>query len=224
MNAAESLADIRRRIDRAATKAGRQAAQISLIAVSKTRSIEEIRPLLVAGQRVFAENRVQEAVVKWPALRHEATVELHLVGRLQSNKAAAAVRHFDFIHTLDRLSLIEPLVVAMATYGRRVPCFLQVNIGNEPQKGGCAIEALPGLLEMSRSRGIPLAGLMCIPPVDRESAPYFALLAKLATRHGLMGLSMGMSADFETAIELGATHVRVGEALFGPRGDSKTET
>ena len=142
---------------------------------------------------------------------------LHLVGRLQSNKAEDAVALFDAIHSLDRPSLVEALAKAMAKTGNRPDCFVQVNIGGEPQKGGCAIAELPALLELCGETGIPVAGLMCIPPEDVEAAPYFALLAKLARRHGVAGLSMGMSADYESAVMIGATHVRVGTALFGPR-------
>lgn len=217
MTAAETLADIHARIEKAAKSAGRKP-DVTLVAVSKTFAAEDIRPLLEAGQRVFGENRVQEAAAKWPALREAfPDVELHLVGQLQSNKAAEAVALFDVIHSLGRSSLVAALAKAMAASGRRVPCFVQVNIGDEPQKGGVAIDDLPALLDEARAADIPLAGLMCVPPADKEPAPYFALLAKLAARHGLAGLSMGMSADFETSVQLGATHVRVGSALFGAR-------
>lgn len=217
MTAAETLADIRARIEKAAKLAGRKP-DVTLVAVSKTFGADEIRPLLEAGQRVFGENRVQEAATKWPALRDAFPgVELHLVGQLQSNKAAEAVALFDVIHSLDRSSLVAALAKAMAASGRRVPCFIQVNIGSEAQKGGVAIDDLPALLDDVRAAQIPLAGLMCVPPADHEPAPYFALLAKLAARHGLSGLSMGMSSDFEIAVQLGATHVRVGSALFGTR-------
>jgi hypothetical protein len=217
MTAAETLADIHARIEKAAKGAGR-GTDITLVAVSKTFGAEEIRPLLEAGQRVFGENRVQEAAAKWPALREVFPgIELHLIGQLQSNKAAEAVALFDVIHSLDRSSLVAALGKAMAASGRRVPCFVQVNIGDEPQKGGVAIDDLPSLLAEARAAEIPLAGLMCVPPADKAPTPYFALLAKLAARHGLSGLSMGMSSDFETAVELGATHVRVGSALFGTR-------
>lgn len=217
MTAAETLADIHARIEKAAKLAGRKP-DATLVAISKTFGAEDIRPLLEAGQHVFGENRVQEAAAKWPALRDAFPgVELHLVGQLQSNKAAEAVALFDVIHSLDRSSLVAALAKAMAVSGRRVPCFVQVNIGDEAQKGGVAINDLPALLAEARAAEIPLAGLMCVPPADKEPAPYFALLAKLAARHGLSGLSMGMSSDFETAMELGATHVRVGSALFGTR-------
>lgn len=191
---------------------------VSLIAVSKTRSAIEITSLLEAGHRRFGENRVQEAATKWPDLRRSRPdVELHLIGQLQSNKAEEAIDLFDCIHSLDRLSLLTALSKAMVKAGNRIPCFIQVNIGAEEQKGGCAIDELPGLLDAARVADIEIIGLMCIPPADVEPAPYFALLAELAARHGLSQLSMGMSDDFSTAIMLGATHIRVGTALFGPR-------
>lgn len=216
--AAARLADIEDRIASACRIAGREAEDVTLVAVSKTHDAPAIRPLLEAGHRVFGENRVQEAQEKWPLLREDfADVELHLVGQLQSNKAADAVALFDCIHSLDRPSLVKALAKAMDAAGRRVPCFIQVNIGDEDQKGGCAIAALPALIEQARGAGIPLAGLMCVPPLDIEPTPFFALLDKLAGDHGLAGRSMGMSSDFETACLLGATHVRVGTALFGGR-------
>lgn len=212
------LADIRARIAAAAKIARRDPARITLVAVSKTHPAERIAPLIAAGQRVFGENRVQEAEAKWPALREaHPDVALHLVGQLQSNKADEAVRLFDCIHSLDRPSLVSALARAMDKAGRQVPAFVQVNIGAEAQKGGCAIADLPALLAGARDAGIPLAGLMCVPPAGIEPAPFFALLGKLADDNGLTGLSMGMSDDFETAITLGATHVRVGSALFGAR-------
>jgi pyridoxal phosphate enzyme (YggS family) len=217
------LDDVRARIAAAARLARRDPAEVTLVAVSKTHPAERIAPLIAAGQRVFGENRVQEAQAKWPALREaHPGIALHLVGQLQSNKAEEAVRLFDCIHSLDRASLVAALARAMDKAGRQVPCFVQVNIGAEPQKGGCAIAELPALLAEVRAAAIPLAGLMCVPPLATEPAPYFALLAKLADDHGLTsrkgaGLSMGMSDDFETAVMLGATHVRVGSALFGAR-------
>ena len=214
-----SLDTVTAGIAHAARLARREAADVTLIAVSKTHPADAIRPLLDAGHRVFGENRVQEAEAKWPALRAEYSgVALHLIGQLQSNKAEEAVALFDAIHAVDRPSLVEALGKAMAKSGRRPDCFLQVNIGAEAQKGGCAIDALPMLIDRARTAGLPIVGLMCIPPADVEPAPYFALLAKLARDAGLTGLSMGMSSDYETAVTLGATHVRVGSALFGARG------
>ncbi len=213
------LQAIRTRIAKAAEIADRRITDVTLIAVSKTHPVEAIEPLLAEGQRVFGENRVQEASEKWPALRAAyPDVELHLIGQLQSNKAAEAVALFDCIHAVDRPSLVTALGKAMETSDRRPDCFLQVNIGDEPQKGGCAIADLPALVEQARAAGLPIAGLMCLPPADIEPAPYFALLAKLARDHGLTGLSMGMSDDVETAVTVGATHVRIGSALFGARG------
>lgn len=222
MTAATSpLATVTAGIAYAARIAGREPGNVTLIAVSKTHDADAIRPLLDAGQRVFGENRVQEAAAKWPALRAAyPDVALHLIGQLQSNKAEEAVAIFDVIHTVDRPSLVETLGKAMAKSGRRPDCFVQVNIGAEDQKGGCAIADLPALLDQARAAGLPVVGLMCLPPADVEPAPYFALLAKLAREAGLAGLSMGMSADYETAVTLGATHVRVGSALFGARGEA----
>lgn len=215
----QALEEIRNRIAAAARIARREVDDITLVAVSKTHPAERIAPLIAAGQRVFGENRVQEAQAKWPALvEAHPGIELHLVGQLQSNKADDAVALFDCIHSLDRPSLVTALGKAMDKAGRRVPCFIQVNIGAEDQKGGCAIADLPALLAAALAADIPLAGLMCVPPLGIEPAPYFALLDKLANDHGLSGLSMGMSDDFETAIMLGTTHVRVGSALFGARG------
>jgi len=213
----QKLAAIHARIAAAAALAGRKPEDVALIAVSKTREPPEIEPLLAAGQRVFGENRVQEAQAKWPGLREAySDVRLHLVGQLQSNKAADAVALFDAIHSVDRSSLVTALARAMEG-GRRPDCFVQVNIGDEPQKGGCAVAGLPALLAEVRAADLPLAGLMAVPPAGTEAAPYFALLAKLARDHGLPGLSMGMSDDLETAVMIGATHVRVGTALFGVR-------
>jgi hypothetical protein len=202
----------------AAKLAGRKGDDVTLIAISKTHDADAIRPLIAAGQRVFGENRVQEAEGKWPALIAENPgLELHLVGQLQSNKAEEAVALFDVIHSVDRPSLITALAKAQEKLGKRPHCFLQVNIGDEAQKGGCAIADLPALLEAAHAAGLDVAGLMAVPPQEVEAAPYFALLAELARRHGLSGLSMGMSGDYETAITLGATHIRVGTALFGAR-------
>lgn len=213
------LEAVRETMARAAKKAGRDTGEIELIAISKTHDADAIRPLLDAGQCVFGENRVQEAQAKWPELRDAySDVELHLVGRLQSNKAADAVELFDAIHSVDRPSLVKALKKAFANTERRPMLFVQVDIGEEEQKGGCAIDALPAFLDRCREAGLEIAGLMCVPPLDTESAPYFALLAKLAKENGLAALSMGMSGDYETAVMCGATHVRVGTALFGARG------
>ncbi|HEX8217297.1 MAG TPA: YggS family pyridoxal phosphate-dependent enzyme [Allosphingosinicella sp.] len=217
-DASDRLETVRARIARAAALARRELADVTLIAVSKTHDAEAIRPLILAGQRDFGENRVQEAQAKWPELKEEAPdSRLHLIGRLQSNKAEDAVRLFDSIHSLDRPTLVSALAAAMERTGRRPDCLLQINIGEEPQKGGCSPAELPALLAEARAAGLPVAGLMAIPPLEAEPAPYFALLAKLARRHDLAGLSMGMSADYETAVMIGATCVRVGTALFGDR-------
>lgn len=216
--ASTRLAEIHSRIARAAQIAGRRPNDVTLIAVSKTHDAESIQPLIDAGQRVFGENRVQEAAAKWPALKAATPdIRLHLVGQLQSNKAADAVALFDIIHSVDRPSLVAALGKAMAESGKRPDCFIQVNIGDEPQKGGVAVRELPALLAEARSAALPVVGLMAVPPVGADSAPYFALLAKLAREAGLEGLSIGMSDDFEVAVSIGATHVRVGTALFGAR-------
>ena len=216
--AANRLRDVHDRIAGAATDARRDAKDIALIAISKTQGAEAIVPLIDAGQRHFGENRVQEAQAKWPALRETCPdLVLHMVGQLQSNKAEDAVRLFDFIHSLDRPSLLTALAHAMDRTGRRIPCFVQVDLASEPQKGGCPVDRLAGLIAAARSADLPLAGLMAVPPVALEPAPWFALLAKLADDHGLTSLSMGMSGDYPTAIRIGATHVRVGTALFGAR-------
>lgn len=218
MECDERLNAIQDKIVKAAKLAQREAEDVRLMAISKTRSADEIRPLLDIGHRLYGENRVQEAATKWPALREEfSDVAVHLVGQLQSNKAEEAVQLFDAIHSLDRPSLVKALAKAMDKLNRRIPCFVQVNIGEESQKGGCAIDDVSGLLESARSAGIEVVGLMCVPPTGIHPAPYFALLAKLAKDNGLPELSMGMSGDFESAIKLGATYVRVGTALFGPR-------
>jgi hypothetical protein len=215
---AERLSQVAAAIAKAAGLATRGPEEVTLIAVSKAHPAEAIIPLLEAGHRHFGENRVQEAQAKWPPLRDRfADITLHLIGRLQSNKAEEAVALFDCIHSVDRASLVDALAKAAEKTGRRLECFIQVNIGDEPQKGGCPVAELPALMERSREAGLPVTGLMCIPPAEVEPAPYFALLAKLARRHGLPSLSMGMSADFETAVATGATHVRVGTALFGER-------
>lgn len=218
-NAATRLAAVEENIARICKPARRKPEDVTLIAVSKTHPPEKITPLLEIGHRVFGENRVQEAQGKWPELRERfPDTELHLIGQLQSNKAEEAVEFFDVIHSLDRSSLLKALAKAMDKAGKRVPCFVQVNIGDEDQKGGCPIAELPDFLGKVRDADIPIAGLMCLPPADIEPAPFFALLYKLAEDNGVNGLSMGMSGDYETAIQLGATHVRVGTALFGARG------
>lgn len=216
--AADRLIAVRGAIAGAARTAGRDHRAIELVAVSKTWPVEAIVPLIAAGQRSFGENRVQEAAAKWPALRAKTPdLRLHLVGQLQSNKATEAVALFDVIHSVDRPSLVTALARAMAACGRRPDCYLQVNIGEEAQKGGCDLADLPDLLAAARAADLSVIGLMCVPPADREPAPFFALLARLARDHGLASLSMGMSGDYETAVLLGATVVRVGTALFGAR-------
>lgn len=218
-SAADKLDTVHANIARMCKPSRRKPDDVTLIAVSKTHPALRITPLLDAGHRVFGENRVQEAQGKWPALREQyPDVELHLIGQLQSNKAEEAVELFDVIHSLDRPSLLKALTKAMDKAGRRVPCFVQVNIGDEEQKGGCPIAELPEFLAKVRAADIPLAGLMCLPPSGTEPAPFFAFLAKLAKDNGVEGLSMGMSGDYETAVQLGASHVRVGTALFGARG------
>lgn len=212
------LATIRAAIAQSEKIAGRPAGSTTLIAISKTKPVEAIEELIAQGQKVFGENRVQEAAAKFPGLRaRHPDLELHMVGQLQSNKADEAVALFDCIHSLDRMSLAKALAAAMDKAGRRVPCFVQVNIGEEEQKGGCALPDLPQFLEQVRALGLPVVGLMAVPPADVEPSPYLALLAKLAREAGLDQLSMGMSGDFETAVRIGATHVRIGSALFGAR-------
>ena len=212
------LQDVQANIAKSCAIARREPEDVTLIAVSKMHPAEAIEPLLREGQRHFGENRVQEAQGKWPALREtHPAVQLHLIGQLQSNKAEDAVALFDAIHSLDRPSLVKALAKAMDKLDRRVPCFVQVDVGEEDQKGGCRVAELPALLEQARDADIPVAGLMCIPPFGIEAAPFFAFLDKLARDHGLGGRSMGMSGDYETAVRLGATHVRVGTALFGTR-------
>ena len=199
----------------AAKLARRDPADVTLVAVSKGRGTGEIEPLIAAGQRDFGESRVQEALAKWPPLLEaNPGVTLHCIGRLQSNKAAEAVGLFSVIHSLDRGSLLKALAGEAERQGRRPAVYVQVNIGEEEQKGGCALGDLGALIAAVRASPLPLAGLMAIPPLGLEPAPFFALLAELARRHGVTGLSMGMSADFEAAVMLGATAVRVGTALF----------
>ena len=214
-NAAERREAILARIARAASLARREPADVQLIAVSKGRSDEEIEALIDAGQGDFGENRVQEALGKWPALLSRyPEVRLHGVGRLQSNKAAEAAKLFDTIHSLDRSSLLDALVKEAGKAERAPAVYVQVNIGEEEQKGGCAIGEIGELVGAVRTSPLPFAGLMAIPPLGVEPAPFFALLAELARRHDVTGLSIGMSSDFEAAVMLGATAVRVGTALF----------
>jgi len=213
--AATRLNSIRSLIAAAAKLAGRDPADVQLIAVSKGRIVEEIEPLIAAGQRDFGENRVQEALEKWPALlARYPDLRVHEIGRLQSNKAAEAVELFDTVHSVDRLSLLEALVKDAGKADRAPSLYVQVNIGEEEQKGGCPIAEVGGLVGAVRESPLPLAGLMAIPPQGVEAGPYFALLAKLARCHDVGGLSIGMSSDFQTAIMLGATAVRIGTALF----------
>lgn len=215
-----ALKDIRGRMTRAALEAGRQPDDVTLIAVSKTFEVDDIRPAIAAGQRVFGENRVQEAARKWPLLRDETPgLELHLIGPLQSNKTREAVHLFDAIHTVDRPKIAQAIADEMARAGKRLTLFVQVNTGEEAQKAGVAPTEAAGFVRRCREDWkLDIAGLMCIPPVDDMAAVHFAFLAKLARECGVEKLSMGMSADFETAINLGATHVRVGSAIFGSRG------
>lgn len=216
---AANLAAVRQRIADAAAQARRDAASVTLIAVAKTFPAEAVREALVAGQRHFGENRVQEGMAKYPALREEyPDLVLHLIGPLQTNKVKQAVAHFDVIHTLDRPKLAEELAKEFGKSGRRLPCFIQVNTGEEPQKAGCAPQEADAFIADCRDRlKLPVVGLMCIPPAKEEPSPHFALLNKIAQRNGLAQLSMGMSGDYDTATMLGATHVRVGSAIFGGR-------
>ena len=218
-DAAENLADVKNAIRRAARTADRDVNGITLVAVSKTFDADDIRPVLEAGQRVFGENRVQEAQGKWPGLRDEyPDVELHLIGPLQSNKAAEAVALFDVIETLDREKIAKELAKEIAKQGRSPKLFVQVNTGNEPQKAGIdPREAVAFVKWCGEEHGLTISGLMCIPPFDENPGPHFALLRKLAGECGVPLISMGMSGDFETAVEMGATHVRVGSAIFGSR-------
>jgi PLP dependent protein len=214
------LDDVRARIAAAAESAGRQASSVTLVAVSKTFGPDAIAPVIAAGQRVFGENRVQEAKGKWPALRaSHRDLELHLVGPLQTNKVGDAVALFDVIETIDREKLARAVVKEMERQQRRPRLFIQVNTGEEPQKSGVSVADTDALVALCRSElGLAVEGLMCVPPIEDEPALHFALLRKIAERNGLTALSMGMSGDFETAIAFGATHVRVGSAIFGSRG------
>jgi pyridoxal phosphate enzyme (YggS family) len=216
--ASERLREVEARIAAAARGVGRRPEDVTLIAVSKTFTAAEIRPVLEAGQRHFGENRVQEAKGKWPALKAAFPgVQLHLIGPLQSNKAGEAVALFDAIHSIDRPKIAAALAAEMARQGRTPRLFVQVNTGEEPQKAGIAPADALSFLAHCRALGLTIEGLMCIPPLDEEPAVHFAFLAKLAAEAGVRGLSMGMSGDYQTAVELGATCVRVGSAIFGSR-------
>jgi pyridoxal phosphate enzyme (YggS family) len=217
--ASDRLAEVRDAIDRACTDALRDPESVTLVAISKTFDVDAIEPVIACGQRVFGENRVQEAKSKWPALKERYPgIELHLVGSLQSNKARDAVALFEAIHSVDRPSLARALAQEIERQGRSPLLFVEVNTGAEPQKAGVLPEVADAFLKECReSYGLAIAGLMCIPPADEAPAPHFALTAKIARRNGLKLLSMGMSADFATAIAFGATHVRVGTAIFGHR-------
>lgn len=213
-----SLTDIQARISVAEAAHGRVAGSVKLIAVSKVQPLARVEAVLAAGQRLFGENYVQEAQGKWPDLRARfGAVSVHMIGPLQTNKAKVAVELFDAIHTLDRPSLAEKLARLAEARGACPELFVQVNTGAEPQKAGVLPEALDGFIADCRGMGLPLAGLMCIPPEGEDSTPHFHTLAGMAARSGLTGLSMGMSGDFEAAIAAGATHVRVGSAIFGAR-------
>uniref|UniRef100_A0A7C1SGI8 Pyridoxal phosphate homeostasis protein n=1 Tax=Agrobacterium albertimagni TaxID=147266 RepID=A0A7C1SGI8_9HYPH len=219
MSVEEQLQDVRGKITKAAQEAGREPDSISLVAVSKTFDAEHIRPTIAKGQRVFGENRVQEAQGKWPDLKAETPdLELHLIGPLQSNKAADAVALFDVIETVDREKIARALAEEAKRQGRSIRFYIQVNTGLEPQKAGIAPDDVGSFVALCRDElAMQVEGLMCIPPVDENPGPHFALLAKLAEENGLSKLSMGMSGDFETAIGFGATSVRVGSAIFGTR-------
>jgi PLP dependent protein len=219
MNKPDGLSAVRAEIARACRDAGRDPGGVTLVAVSKMFSADAIEPVIAAGQRIFGENRVQEAKAKWPPLlaRH-AGLELHLIGALQSNKAREAVQLFDAIHSVDRASLAEALGKEIAKQGRRPLLFVEINTGAEPQKSGVLPQQADAFLADCRDRwGLAIAGLMCLPPLNEAPAPHFALTAKIARRNGLGLLSMGMSADYPTAIAFGATHIRVGTAIFGAR-------
>lgn len=218
-DAASQLAAIKGRIQKAQERFGPPAPDVTLVAVSKTFAADAVEPFLAAGQRVFGENRVQEAKDKWPALRERyPDVQLHLIGPLQTNKVREAVALFDVIQTVDREKLASMLAAEMQKSGRKLPCFVQVNIGGEDQKAGIATDEAVAFVARCRDvYGLDIVGLMCIPPDGQPAGPYFAHLATLARDAGVTGLSMGMSGDFETGIAMGATHVRVGSALFGTR-------
>lgn len=214
-----SLSSILERLAGAEARAGRAPGSVTLIAVSKVQPPERVESVLDQGQRVFGENRVQEAQGRWPPFQARYPgISLHLIGPLQTNKARVAVGMFDAIHSVDRLKLAETLARLADETGRCPDLFVQVNTGAEPQKAGVLPEGVDALVAQVRWLGLPLVGLMCIPPDGQDPAPHFTMLADMAARNGLAGLSMGMSGDFETAVALGATHVRVGSAIFGERG------
>lgn len=222
MDALENLQTVTAKIKQAAAACGRSEEDVTLVAVSKMHEAEEILPLLLAGHRVFGENRVQEAMRKFPALKERfPDLKLHLIGGLQTNKVKEAVSFFDVIESVDRLELAEKLAAEMKKQGKNLPCFIQVNTGEEPQKSGIVPRETISLVNKCRDLGLNVVGLMCIPPVDDEPAPHFAFLKKLAREAGLKELSMGMSDDYDIAVQQGATFVRVGTALFGQRDYSK---
>ena len=216
---ATSLAAVQEAIAGAAKSAGRAAGEVTLVAISKVHGEERILPALEAGHRIFGENRVQEAAAKWPVLKHRfPDIELHLVGPLQTNKVKQALDLFDVIETLDRPKLARSLATEMARRDRPTPCYIQINTGEEAQKAGVMPSEAEAFIALCRDQlALPVVGLMCIPPIDEEPALHFALLAEIAKRHGIECLSMGMSADFETAVALGASHVRIGTSIFGER-------
>ncbi len=219
MDATENLSKIRAAIAAAEREAGREKGSVELVAVSKTKPVEDIRPVIAAGQRIFGENRVQEAQSKWPLLKAETPdLQLHLIGPLQSNKTADAVALFDVIETVDREKIAREIAREIKKQGRSPELFIQINTGSEPQKAGIDPEQADDFIDLCRSElELDISGLMCIPPVDENPGPHFALLAKIAGRAGLKQLSMGMSDDFEIGIAMGATRVRVGSAIFGAR-------
>ena len=219
VDVAANLQVVQQNIESAARKAELTAADVDLIAVSKTHDAGRIVPALEAGHRIFGENRVQEAMDKWPALRESyESLELHLIGPLQSNKARSAIALFDVIQSVDRPKLARVLAEEMARSGQQRDCFVEVNVGEEPQKAGILPKDADAFIAECRDRyQLPIRGVMCIPPFDQEPSPYFALLAKIAERNALSAISMGMSSDYEVAVAFGATHVRVGTAIFGPR-------
>ena len=222
MDTLENLQAVTAKIKQAATACGRSEKDVTLVAVSKMHEAEEILPLLLAGHRVFGENRVQEAMRKFPALKEQfPDLKLHLIGGLQTNKVKEAVSFFDVIESVDRIELAEKLAAEMKKQGRNLPCFIQVNTGEEPQKSGIVPRETISLVKQCRNLGLNIVGLMCIPPVDDEPAPHFAFLKKLAQEAGVKELSMGMSDDYDLAVQQGATFVRVGTALFGERDYSK---